>query len=107
MNHMEAIENFVRKYKLNYDLKKLDYQEAPLALARDGHLLIKIVYNQGLAIFYIPGKLSERQKEWLDYHKFDLSKYVKIGGYMLNDDNIDGLYGLNNILSEINGKRKR
>lgn len=107
MNHMEAIEDFIRKYKLNYDLKNLDYQAAPIALARDGNLIIKIIYDQKMAIFYLPEKISERQKNWFDYNKFDLTKYVKIGGYAINNDNIDEVYGLNNILSKVNGNRKR
>lgn len=101
-NHLEAMNEFSKKYKLNYNFNKDDYQMAPCLIAENGHLLIKTVENSGFMIIYIPRTVTDRQNELFHSLLPNFSNYSYIAGFKLDDDDtFSEVEGLNRIVREI------
>lgn len=109
MNHLEALDEFVRKYRLPYHFTEGDYQKAPIDIAKDGHMIIKTVEDQGIAIFYLPNRVTNRQMDWLENNKFLFFKDNLIGAYVIdeNEEEPDQISGLLEIIQEAKRKNKK
>lgn len=104
--HITGFQSFSDKYNLGYQFGNNDSQEAPIKLAKDGHLIIKTVKYDDVVIFYIPEVITKRQLEWLNDNMENNYIYIqKVGGFAINGDNeeidrVHGYYNLTNILRE-------
>ena len=50
MNHLEGFQKFSDKYNLGFKFVDYDYQEAPIRIAKDGHLVVKTIKDMDVAI---------------------------------------------------------
>lgn len=105
MNHLEGFQEFSDKYNLGYQFSNGDYQEAPIKIAKDGHLIIKTIKDMGVAIFYIPQVITKRQLEWLNDNIGNYMYIQKTDGFAINGENeeidrVHGYYNLTNVLRE-------
>lgn len=105
-SHLEVFIDFSKKFNLGYHFTNDDYQYAPEQLARDGHLILKTIDDQKIAIFYIPKVVTNRQIEWFEYNKFELLHNDLIGAFSINSDEEESkqIYGLSEINKEIRRK---
>ena len=81
-----GIQEFSDIYKLGYQFKKEEYQDAPCTLAKDGFLIVKTVEDAGILIFYVPEFISDNQCMWYSENMMLFSKYSTIGAYLVKDD---------------------
>lgn len=105
MNHLEGFQEFSNKYNLGYSFSLDEYQEAPIQIAKDGHLIIKTIKDMGVAIFYIPQVITKRQLEWLNDNIGNYMYIQKTYGFAINGENeeidrIHDYYNLTNVLRE-------
>lgn len=105
MNHLEGFQEFSNKYNLGYQFSNDDYQEAPIKIAKDGHLIIKTIKDMGVAIFYIPQVITKRQLEWLNDNIGNYMYIQETYGFAINGENeeidrVHGYYNLKNVLRE-------
>lgn len=105
MNHLEGFQEFSNKYNLGYQFSNDDYQEAPIKIAKDGHLIVKTIKDMGVALFYIPEVITKRQLEWLNQNITDYAFVGTVEGFAVNGDNeeideVHHYYNLTNILRE-------
>ena len=105
MNHLDGFQKFSDKYNLGFKFKDYDYQEAPIKIAKDGHLVVKTIKDMDVAIFYIPEVITKRQLDWLNQNVSDYAFVQKVGGFAIKGmdeepDRIHGYYNLTNILRE-------
>lgn len=88
-NHLMGIQEYSDIYKLGYQFKKEEYQDAPCTLAKDGFLIVKTVEDAGILIFYVPEFISDNQCMWYSENMGLFSKYSMIGAYIVKKGNID------------------
>ncbi len=108
-SHLEAFQDFSDKFKLSYNFSLDDYQYAPLELANQGHLILKLLDNNDTSIFYIPRRVTERQLSWIEYNKMDFVNKNLVGAYSLTyeDDEPDQINGISDIVNEMRRKYKK
>lgn len=103
-NHLPCFQAFSDKYRLGYHFRNDEYQEAPLNLAKDGHLVIKIEETSKSFICYYPKVITDRQNNFLHNNIMLMMKYSTIGCYAIKDnDNIEDIKiieGMNAIMHE-------
>lgn len=104
MNHLPCFQAFSDKYELGYHFNDGDYQEAPLNLAKDGHLVVKIEQTSKLFICYYPKVITDRQDNWIHDNMALMMNYPTIGCYAIKEsDNIEDIKiveGMNAIIHE-------
>ncbi len=101
-DHLEAMNEFSRKYNLNYNFKTDEYQDAPCILASDGNLIAKTIDEYKDVIFYIPKIVTDNQNMWFYQMLNEFGNYNYVGAFLINDSNIDKIAGVNEILQEVN-----
>lgn len=108
-NNLEAFQDFSDKFKLGYNFSLGDYQDAPLELANQGHLIVKELGVNDITIFYIPRKITERQLTWMEYNKMEFLNKNLVGAYSLTfeEDEPEQISGITDIVNEIRKKYKR
>lgn len=104
-NHLEAFRDFSEKFKLGYHFKDEDYQEAPLQIAKEGHLSIKTIDDAGLFIIYIPRVVTDRQIEWFYKNMDNYNQYQTIGGFAIETEEpqlVEGKEAIKKIMNKRN-----
>ncbi len=99
-SHLPAIQEFCDNYKLGYHFNIGQYQDAPCLLAVDGNMVVKTVEDAGIAIFYLPKYVTDRQSLWFFHHKNQFSNYAIVGGYSFDENTIekyDMIHGIDEI----------
>lgn len=103
-NHLLCFQAFSDKYELGYHFSDGDYQEAPLNLAKDGHLVVKIEQASKLFIYYYPKVITDRQNNWIHDNMMLMMNYQAIGCYAMKESNdiedIKIIEGMNAIIHE-------
>ncbi len=85
-DHLTGIQEFSNKYRLGYEFRSEEYQDAPCILARDGFLVAKTVDRAGILIFYVPEFISDNQCMWYSENMRTFSKYSTIGAYVIRSN---------------------
>ena len=101
-DHLEAMNEFSRKYNLNYNFKTDEYQDAPCILANDGNLIAKTIDEYKYVIFYIPKIVTDNQNMWFYQMLNEFGNYNYVGAFLINDSSNDKIEGVNEILQEVN-----
>lgn len=103
-SHLPCFQAFSDKYELGYQFADDDYQEAPLTLAKDGHLVVKIEQASKSLICYYPKVITDRQNNWIHDNIMLMMNYPSIGCYAIKEnDNIKDIKpieGMNAIIHE-------
>lgn len=106
MNHLDGMKEFMTKHGIKYDLSEDDYQETPVALARDGHLVVKFEETSNIVVFYIPRVVNDEQNKWLYYNMNKFANRNIIGGFVIShdetEDKLDEVTGLDKIIRIMN-----
>ena len=85
--HLDAIQEFSDQYVLGYQFDVSQYHDAPCILALDGHLIVKTLEDQKVALFYLPQTINDNQEMWFEKNFFQImSKYKTIGAYIVDGD---------------------
>ena len=106
--HAQSFQDFSDKFKLGYNFSLDDYQDAPLELANQGHLIVKKLGVNDITIFYIPRRITERQLTWMEYNKMDFLNKNLVGAYSLTfEEEPEQISGITDIVNEIRKKYKR
>lgn len=105
MDHIEGFQEFSKKYNLNIDYNKIEYNDIPIRITKEGHLTIKTIKDLGVALIYIPQVITKRQKEWLSDNMKNFMYYNLVEGYKITDDDlglkkIKGYFDLKNELDK-------
>ena len=103
MNHLEAYQEFSDKYKLGYHFRVEDYQNAPIVIAKEGHMSFKTTEESNLLIIYLPQTITSRQIEWFYKNKEKYSSQT-IGAFSIEKDSIKTLKNMLEIEKVINKK---
>ena len=107
-SHLESLQDFADKFKLDIKFSKDDYQEAPIDIAGCGHLVIKSDDDSKMLIFYVPRHVTDRQLEFFQNNEmFFSNEYSIIGGYSLEDSSIKSIHGVIEIRKELFIKNKQ
>ena len=102
MNHLEAYQDFSDKFRLGYHFNDGDYQEAPIQIARDGHMSIKTIDDAGLFVIYIPELVTDRQINWFYKNMDQYSTYQTSGAYAIWKEGTKTIEGIQETLKELN-----
>ena len=98
--HIEAIQEYTKINKLNYNFQDDDYHFAPCTLALDGYTIIKIDCFMKQLLVYLPEKVSDRH---LNYLKDNQSKYQNeylfAGGYYINNEEFYRMHAVSEIIT--------
>ena len=107
VSHIKALQEFSNIYRLGMNFSMDDYQQAPIDISKLGHLVIKSDDDSKILIFYIPEIITDRQLEFFQNNEMTYSNtYPKIGGYVIDEDNVDIKHGILEIRTELIKKNK-
>ena len=85
IDHLTGIHELSKKYRLGYEFRSEEYQDAPCILARNGFFVAKSVDNAGILIFYVPEFISDNQCMWYSENIHLFSKYSMLGAYVIRN----------------------
>lgn len=101
-DHVDAFNDFSKKFNLGYHFTYDDFQNAPVALAKEGHLVIKTLDDLELSDIYIPEVITDRQFEWFTNIGYAMLKDMYPEAYSVYDNtNSKILMGIDDIKNEI------
>ena len=101
-DHVDAFNDFSKAFNLGYYFTYDDFQNAPVALAKEGHLVIKTLDDLELSDIYIPEVITDRQFEWFTNIGYAMLKDMYPEAYSVYDNtNSKILMGIDDIKNEI------
>lgn len=101
-DHVDAFNDFSKTFNLGYNFTYDDFQNAPVALAKEGHLVIKTLDDLEMSDIYIPNVVTDRQFEWFTSVGENMLKDMYPEAYSVYDNsNSKILMGINDIKNEI------
>ena len=105
VNHLEAYQAFSDEFHLGYHFKLEDYQNAPINIAKDGHLSLKTVDDSGFLVVYIPRVVTARQIEWFYKNISKFENFNTVGAFAIEDNEptiVEGLDAINKVMNKRN-----
>ena len=107
ISHLSALQEFSDKFKLDLKFSGDDYQEAPIEIAKRGHLVIKSEDDSKILIFYIPKRVTDRQLEFFLNNEISLNNtYSTVGFFSLEEDDIETKYGILEVKKDLIRKNR-
>ena len=101
-DHVDAFNDFSKTFNLGYNFTYDDFQNAPVAFAKEGHLVIKTLDDLEMSDIYIPNVVTDRQFEWFTSIGENMLKDMYPEAYSVYDNtNSKILMGINDIKNEI------
>lgn len=106
-SHTKGLQIFSDMYHLGHQFAEMDYQEAPCAIANDGHMVIKTEDDVSLVVLYLPNRVTDRQLTWIYENEFSLGEYRQVNAYSKKDQDWEKLHGIIEIKQVANKKNAR